>query len=971
MEVIKDTVKFGKDVIQGAWDTVIVAPFKFGMFLGNLSGLAGKQQQLKAELEWEFAKKAALAFWNNTGGARDYIAKEIGDDVKKRPGYYIGSFGAGVFVKSPSTVIKIGEKTIDLKRLKTTAGKMAVYGGKADIILNEMFDKFLDFMSKTYPNNYDPTFPFQEYFKPYTNLYTNPIIYDPLILDLDNDGIETTTLKDGVYFDHNGDGISFKTSWVDKDDALLVLDKNLNNQIDNGNELFGNFTKLNNSTDTDNNSKFAINGFHALKEFDTNKDNIIDNKDDEFNKLLLWQDKNSNALVDKDELFTLEEKGIKSINLNHTISNEVLNSDNTKELISTFTKFDGSSNEIADVNFKVDSRDSIYNKGIFLDEKYANLTNLKGYGFLRDLNEAASLSENLFKTIKEYSNAITKEEQLKLLETLVKEWSNTSGKNNSYSLEKANIINNNMAEIKIINLVDKLNDKTILNKNTIYDEIISLSKEANDDRFKDGKYLVEILKNNNDKLPSSYTTYKTIRVTPSQNRAILSFNEIDGDLLKEFDSIKYKLQIIDNFTGKTTTTLYYNTINDVIDIISNINKAYDEILNYSYKSLLTQTRLKEYINLMELDINETYNLNGEISYEFKLNYDNAISKFKEVNNSNPKKAFTDLAEFITMFESKNDIKDGIALLSNFAITAKEKGVIKEYLDTLSSKTISDLSTQTGTLDDDTLIGTNILDGKDTLYGLDGDDTLIGGVGDDILVGGKGSDTYLYEDSNFGNDIIINDNSSNSVDNSLSNNLNTNSNFLNNTNLNLSNSMDNTLSNKTNHNNPFINDKDIIKFKGNIKKEDIIYKRVMDNGVITNDLIILLKDEYNSLINSPNNTDINHQRNNQSILNNQSYNPNTPIIDKSLLKNTNNSIIIKDFFKDDSSMISAIEFKNSDDIITKDTIINSLLTTSNFNDYINPFDKDKNYKIDSKDGDDTIITHNANDTILAGNGNDTI
>ena len=141
---------------------------------------------------------------------------------------------------------------------------------------------------------------------------------------------------------------------------------------------------------------------------------------------------------------------------------------------------------------------------------------------------------------------------------------------------------------------------------------------------------------------------------------------------------------------------------------------------------------------------------------------------------------------------------------------------------------------------------------------------------------------------------------------------------------------------------------------------------MDNGVITNDLIILLKDECDTLIN---NININNPNINNS--NNKAYNPNSPIIDKSLLKNTNNSIVIKDFFKDDSSMISAIEFKNSDDIITKDHIINSLLTTSNLNDYINPFDKDKNYRIDSKDGDDTIITHNGNDTILAGNGNDTI
>ena len=69
------------------------------------------------------------------------------------------------------------------------------------------------------------------------------------------------------------------------------------------------------------------------------------------------------------------------------------------------------------------------------------------------------------------------------------------------------------------------------------------------------------------------------------------------------------------------------------------------------------------------------------------------------------------------------------------------------------------------------------------------------------------------------------------------------------------------------------------------------------------------------------------------------------------------------------MISAIEFKNSDDIITKDTIINSLLTTSNLNDYINPFDKDKNYRIDSKDGDDTINSGDGNDYIDGGSGND--
>ncbi len=32
--------------------------------------------------------------------------------------------------------------------------------------------------------------------------------YDPLILDLDGDGIETTGLSSGTYFDHNNDGFA-------------------------------------------------------------------------------------------------------------------------------------------------------------------------------------------------------------------------------------------------------------------------------------------------------------------------------------------------------------------------------------------------------------------------------------------------------------------------------------------------------------------------------------------------------------------------------------------------------------------------------------------------------------------------------------------------------------------------------------------------------------------------------------------
>ena len=59
----------------------------------------------------------------------------------------------------------------------------------------------------------------------------------------------------------------------------------------------------------------AKNGFESLKEFDSNNDGIIDEKDKEFTNLLLWQDKNSNGISETDELIKLSDK-VKSINLN-------------------------------------------------------------------------------------------------------------------------------------------------------------------------------------------------------------------------------------------------------------------------------------------------------------------------------------------------------------------------------------------------------------------------------------------------------------------------------------------------------------------------------------------------------------------------------------------------------------------------------------------------------------------------------
>ena len=52
----------------------------------------------------------------------------------------------------------------------------------------------------------------------------------PLIVDLDGDGVETTSVSGGVYFDHDGNGFAENSSWVGKDDDILVYfvnDRNL------------------------------------------------------------------------------------------------------------------------------------------------------------------------------------------------------------------------------------------------------------------------------------------------------------------------------------------------------------------------------------------------------------------------------------------------------------------------------------------------------------------------------------------------------------------------------------------------------------------------------------------------------------------------------------------------------------------------------------------------------------------------
>lgn len=200
---------------------------------------------------------------------------------------------------------------------------------------------------------------------------------DPLVIDLDGDGIETTALRDSsVYFDVDGDFFAERTGWLKGDDGFLVVDTNGNGRIDDISEMFGGV---------------GASGFAELAAFDSDGDGKITMADAAWADLKVWQDKDGDGVTDDGELSGLNALGIVSLGLSGTPFNLTTPQGNRLTDYGDVTFAGGAVRQMFDAVFNSNNTDTRYAGEGGRAPWQAGLTlDAKGFGSITDLSVAAA-----------------------------------------------------------------------------------------------------------------------------------------------------------------------------------------------------------------------------------------------------------------------------------------------------------------------------------------------------------------------------------------------------------------------------------------------------------------------------------------------------------------------------------------------------------------------------------------------------
>ena len=588
----------------------------------------------------------------------------------------------------------------------------------------------------------------------------------PIVLDLNKNGITSTKLDNTVYFDHDNNGFKEATAWIEKDDGLLALDKNGNGKIDNGSELFGNHTVSNTAygyTDPK-----ATNGYEALKTYDINNDNVIDEKDEIFSKLKIWKDENLNGITDEGELSSLADNNIKNIDLSYKEVTIDENSNAVKQS-SKVTLKDGSTLDANDVWFKV-NLDKTKEEDMNIPLEIKSLPQVKAFGNLNSLQVAASKNDTLAAMINLYL-MLNPEDRKNHINDIVYEWAGVNDMDEA--LMRGDV------RAKDMSVYEKITGKPFLQYGNSADPGPNASNRINEKivNFKNFVYATIELQ----------TTYADIDL----DTEIMSL-ENNGKPRYKFDALNSKL-----------TRLYkdnrYDEIKNLMDVVREAS-AYKPMFQENLKSNLLSIFGSDY-KLLSLCLNTyiqgtdddntingssennlivggkgndiLYGGDGNDTYIFyKGNgkdtiYDttgNDKIEFKEGIAPGNVSFKRELDKLIISIKSDSEADgDSITIQNFFSINpAIGNNTVRTitFADgtTYDLNKILELTPLNFTDKDDKLYLTDDNDtfdarsGNDEIWGGNGDDTLNGGKGNDILYGNDGNDTYVFSKGD-GHDII--------------------------------------------------------------------------------------------------------------------------------------------------------------------------------------------------------------------------
>ncbi|WP_373975495.1 calcium-binding protein [Chitinibacter sp. SCUT-21] len=563
---------------------------------------------------------------------------------------------------------------------------------------------------------------------------------DPLTLDLDSDGLETVGANDpsAVFFDHDGDGTQNKSGWIKPDDAFLVLDRNGNGTIDNGGELFGDST-------IKSDGKKAKDGFDALNDLDSNKDGKVNALDERFAELRVWQDVNSNGVSDDGELKTLEQAGIIEFDVQKNPNSQLLNNGNRIADLGTYTRNDGKSatmgevGSMADIDLAEDTFHRKFTDYVDLDRQELLLVNINGSGKVRDLREAAGASDPLKAVLLEYTAADTRESQLSLIDKMLAAWADTSGMAKSLDTRAGG---------KFMIRYDGFGNITRQFKGPDF-----IAGTSSGSGVGVGQYVPDL---ENRLLTDEYKN--TIRQWDQKMHILEAFNGRHFFVLPEQQQSGFSavngLNIVANSNDASTgdgaisigskPTLVINYSQDQVNFL---NQSYEALRQSVYDGLVLQTRLKPYLDELDLKIS----VNG-------LSFDTSgvAEKIEAVAATNPKKALTDLAELNKYAGSSLQSIgfDGLSLLGGYLNDPAFADAAKHVSNLFGFARVN--GSWSGGAGNDVAFGGNGNDiltgnaGNDQLLGGQGNDQLLGGVGDDILIAGDGNDVL---DGGAGNDFL--------------------------------------------------------------------------------------------------------------------------------------------------------------------------------------------------------------------------